>query len=745
MYELHTLPGASYTIATATSDDRRRPFSLLAVHEADTPQSADDFAVCEDINPIHSHRALTYTSCCSILHLLDSLEDVHDKWLFDATTTIDSRFNTARANPTSERPVEPIPPSSDDLQATLARLSEVTVPDHHISTTGDVATCLLHQDTHTPHSLAHLLSEKVVNELLSLPNRMSMDQLQTFLNGIDSSRQFADHVAALTSTLRASLRRHRTSLRRNGLKPSDPPSPADTSMPWTRHRLECVQSIKYLLRVGLNRIDPCRNPACIDDTPLSQLEEPSADTTGKSVLVQLGLAPGSSIYAPMYAMNDGQTSLRVDLTFFDPHPPDTTVTPRPVQIRAVVDSGAMWTAMRADYFNSIYPRPLLHPAPLKFRGASNEPIQVLGYCNLAFRLSPKSPVIHTVVFVFPSLAEPMLLGTNTMARHGMVINLANMSLSTSSPTPMPVDAQPLITDVRTVDPPPPLPEAQQIRFMFSESTQAMYCLAADRCLGYAKAVRSPQPRSGRGDKRQRSEPSHDGTSSDSDPTPRVATLPPAAGPSHDLLRAITHRYCLPQSMTTRITDALRHDGPLVADQHIYFPLRLENPSEITRLQPTQTFDLTPDERRAGVQPGISLPTPRFIPVHQFQPHLAAGLIDQWLRALPPSQPYRQVNRDDATPRRYELAGSPQDGIDLRALPPNCSADDAYEASLLAYYFDEAQDTWMIYADPPSSNSAFTSSTPLRYPILTANPVDSPGRGDLFFLMWRIFKGIRRHN
>ena len=184
LYELHALPDAPYTIATTTSDDRPRPFSLLTVHEADTPEPADGFVVSEDINPIHSHRALTCTSCCSILHLLDSLEDVHDKWLFDATTTADSRFNAARTSPTPDRLEEPFPPSSDDLQAALARLSEITIPDHHVSTADSVATCLLHQDTHTPHSLAHLLSEKVVDELLSLPNRMSMDQLQTFLNGI---------------------------------------------------------------------------------------------------------------------------------------------------------------------------------------------------------------------------------------------------------------------------------------------------------------------------------------------------------------------------------------------------------------------------------------------------------------------------------------------------------------------------------------------------------------------------------
>ena len=36
---------------------------------------------------------------------------------------------------------------------------------------------------------------------------------------------------------------------------------------------------------------------------------------------------------------------------------------------------------------------------------------------------------------------------------------------------------------------------------------------------------------------------------------------------------------------------------------------------------------------------------------------------------------------------------------------------------------------MIYADFRSSNSAFTSSTPLRYPPLTADPVDASGRGD----------------
>ena len=144
LYELHALPGASYTIATATSDDRNRPFSLLTVHEADTPEPATEFAVREDINPLHSHRALAYTSCCSILHLLDSLEDVHDRWLFDAATTVDSRSDAACASPTSDRLEEPVPPSSDDLQIALAKLSEITFPDHHVPTTGSEAACLLH-------------------------------------------------------------------------------------------------------------------------------------------------------------------------------------------------------------------------------------------------------------------------------------------------------------------------------------------------------------------------------------------------------------------------------------------------------------------------------------------------------------------------------------------------------------------------------------------------------------------------
>jgi len=193
------------------------------------------------------------------------------------------------------------------------------------------------------------------------------------------------------------------------------------------------------------------------------LEDPQSDADGRSVFVQMGLEPGSSVYAPMYQLRDGQTSLRVDLTFFDPKPPDPTVTPKSVRIRAVVDSGAMWTAMREDYFNAIQPRPALHPAPLRFRGAGNEPIQVLGYCYLAFRLGPDTPIINTIVFVFPTLAEPMLLGTNTMVRHGMVIDLANMSLSVGRSTPIPADAQHLITDA-SLGEPPDLPPAQRSAF-----------------------------------------------------------------------------------------------------------------------------------------------------------------------------------------------------------------------------------------------------------------------------------------
>jgi hypothetical protein len=194
-------------------------------------------------------------------------------------------------------------------------------------------------------------------------------------------------------------------------------------------------------------------------------------------------------------LNEGQTTLRVALKFHSVGAPN-----HPTPIKAVVDSGAVWTAIREDVFNRLTPRPVLRSASLKFRGAGNEPLRVTGMCELCFRLSPQSPLITTIAFVFPTLAEPMLLGTNTLVKHGMVIDLANLHLSHGTPKPLPVDAAPLITD-RPTTPRSELFAAQRLIFKHSPSAKTLYCLMDDgRLVGTADTELRARRRSGRGRK-----------------------------------------------------------------------------------------------------------------------------------------------------------------------------------------------------------------------------------------------------
>ena len=68
---------------------------------------------------------------------------------------------------------------------------------------------------------------------------------------------------------------------------------------------------------------------------------------------------------------------------------------------------------------------------MRFHGVTGAALQVLGSCDLSIRMG--SVRFTTIAFVFENLAEPMLLGTNTLVTQGLVIDACNMQLYPGQP------------------------------------------------------------------------------------------------------------------------------------------------------------------------------------------------------------------------------------------------------------------------------------------------------------------------
>eukprot|EP00965_Chrysotila_dentata_P253259 6211153-Pleurochrysis_carterae.AAC.2 len=113
----------------------------------------------------------------------------------------------------------------------------------------------------------------------------------------------------------------------------------------------------------------------------------------------------------------------------------------PVSVRAVVDSGAVHTAMTRSVFKrlgSIH----LQPTQLTFTEVGGESLRCLGQSPIQFALG--KVWLQTSAYVFDELVEPMLLGANTMVEHGLSIDAASMALRRSKALPvLPFDALPL--------------------------------------------------------------------------------------------------------------------------------------------------------------------------------------------------------------------------------------------------------------------------------------------------------------
>ena len=111
------------------------------------------------------------------------------------------------------------------------------------------------------------------------------------------------------------------------------------------------------------------------------------------------------------------------------------------RLRMVVDSGAAWTCIRAAELKRLGIK-TLHSASERFHGASGEPLQVLGWCVITLRMGTRE--FQTKAFVFKHLAEPMLLGANTLTDEGLVIDGANQAIYRGTPRSLPADAVPVV-------------------------------------------------------------------------------------------------------------------------------------------------------------------------------------------------------------------------------------------------------------------------------------------------------------
>jgi hypothetical protein len=89
-------------------------------------------------------------------------------------------------------------------------------------------------------------------------------------------------------------------------------------------------------------------------------------------------------------------------------------------LRAIVDSGAAWSAIDAAALADAFPNVHVSPSTRKFRDASDRLMPLLGSVQLNFRIGDLT--LSTEIFVFRKLGAPFLLGVNALHQHGLTIS-----------------------------------------------------------------------------------------------------------------------------------------------------------------------------------------------------------------------------------------------------------------------------------------------------------------------------------
>ena len=205
-----------------------------------------------------------------------------------------------------------------------------------------------------------------------------------------------------------------------------------------------------------------RNPACTDCSPL-QLPRVDPTHSRNSLTVAMGVTPARALYA---ATGRRCGSLRADLK--------VAFGGNDAVIGAIVDSGASWTAIRASELDKLGAGPLFK-SHMRFHGVSGAPLRCRGWVVLTITMGPVT--FSTKAFVFDALAEPMLLGANTLCNRGLTIDAANMALYHGARADLPADAIPLYGG------PEPVADA-------TAESDAIFFVNADRSRLYCRDPRS---------------------------------------------------------------------------------------------------------------------------------------------------------------------------------------------------------------------------------------------------------------
>ena len=193
------------------------------------------------------------------------------------------------------------------------------------------------------------------------------------------------------------------------------------------------------------------NPACTDFRPVGEARPADESHTAHSIHALLELPRQDPIYKLCHSRASLHGLFRAKM-----HAAVGDHSPRPISV--VVDSGAAWTALRLREYLILSgsDRTALLPADRRFHGASKEPLRCEGRTMLSLRLGGTTAdghaiSVNSVAYVFNDLAEPMLLGANTLRAGGLVIDAKRLALYPSPDGPMPAGAVPLCSPDQAQD------------------------------------------------------------------------------------------------------------------------------------------------------------------------------------------------------------------------------------------------------------------------------------------------------
>ena len=204
------------------------------------------------------------------------------------------------------------------------------------------------------------------------------------------------------------------------------------------HELRCLESQIPVLEAGLKAM-PIRvtNPRCL------QSEEVEEDVTNEFEQGDLNLAIDSNFMAEalnavelfsMATPAKGYHSTAMDLALTNAVGQQTT-------LRAIVDSGAAWSAIDEETLRRELPSSTIEKSDRHFKDASGNLMKVQGKTTLNFALGDLR--LETTVYVFRSLGAPFLLGVNSLIDHGLAISTQRKVLFSEHPAATPASQAPI--------------------------------------------------------------------------------------------------------------------------------------------------------------------------------------------------------------------------------------------------------------------------------------------------------------